>query len=150
MEEANKPNVGIYYQLNGRSYDESHSLIVEKQKQILKEYARQQNWNVVDCYIDEGFSGLIFHRPELSSLEKAIEEGKIDIVLTSDISRIGRNLPLTLQYIQEHFLDTGVRYIAINNCIDTAHVEADFYRCLIESLSEILEEKNAISDDYEL
>lgn len=157
MEKEKKLNVGIYYRLNGRSCATFNGVIVEKQKQVLEEYAQQQGWNVVGCYIDEGFSGLTFHRPELARLSQDIEDGKIDVVLTSDMARIGRDLPLTLKYILEHFVNKGVRYVAFNGGIDTGRDGHGFFCCLTGTFNELRRvaankpvEEDELSEDYEL
>ena len=86
---------------------------------MLREYAREHSLNVVDEYIDDGWSGTNFDRPNFQRMIDDIEDGKINCVVTKDLSRLGRNYILTGQYTEIYFPSKGVRYIAINDNVDT-------------------------------
>ena len=79
---------------------------------------------MVDEYIDDGWSGTNFDRPDFQRMIDDIEDGKINCVVTKDLSRLGRNYILTGQYTEIYFPSKGVRYIAINDNVDTIHGES--------------------------
>lgn len=70
---------------------------------MLREYAREHGLNVVDEYIDDGWSGTNFDRPDFQRMIDDIEDGKINCVVTKDLSRLGRNYILTGQYTEIYF-----------------------------------------------
>ena len=75
-------------------------------------------------YIDDGYSGASFNRPDFQRMMADMEDGKIGIIITKDLSRLGRNQLHTGLYIEERFPQFGVRYIAINDNVDTENVES--------------------------
>lgn len=97
--------------------DESSS--IQSQKMIIDSFAKFNNLNIVKHYIDDGYSGGNFDRPEFQEMIKDIENGKINCVITKDLSRLGREMYKTGKYIEEYFLEHGVRYIAINDSYDS-------------------------------
>lgn len=92
---------------------------------MLREYAREHGLHVVDEYIDDGWSGTNFDRPGFQRMIDDIEAGKVNCVVTKDLSRLGRNYILTGQYTEIYFPSKGVRYIAINDNVDTANGESE-------------------------
>ena len=64
---------------------------IQSQRKLLIDYAEQNNWNIFDIYTDDGYSGTNFNRPDFQRMCKDIEAGRIDIVVTKDLSRLGRN-----------------------------------------------------------
>lgn len=97
--------------------DESNS--IASQHLIIESYAEHNNLTIVERYIDDGFSGGNFDRPEFQRMIDDIENGKINCVITKDLSRLGRELYKTGTYIETYFLEKGVRYIAINDGYDS-------------------------------
>ena len=96
----------------------SESII--NQKEFLTKYvAKQPNWLLIDIYIDDGFTGTNFNRPSFIKLKEDIEQGKIDMVITKDLSRLGRDYIDTGYYLEKYFPAKNVRYIAVNDGIDT-------------------------------
>lgn len=91
-----KPNVAIYCRLSREDEDSSQSASIQNQKEFLKEYAEKNNWNIYDYYIDDGYTGTNFNRPGFKRMINDIENKLINIVITKDLSRLGRN-----------YLDTG-------------------------------------------
>lgn len=98
---------------------------IQTQRMMLRQFAREQNLNVVGEYIDDGWSGTNFDRPDFQRMIDDIEEGKINCVVTKDLSRLGRNYILTGQYTEIYFPSKSVRYIAINDNVDTANGESE-------------------------
>lgn len=112
-------NVAIYCRLSNDDGVNTISNSIENQKKMLKEYAIQNKWNVYDYYVDDGYTGTNFERPGFKRLLRDIENGYIYIVITKDMSRLGRDYIQVGFYIEKYFPEAGVRYIAVNDCVDT-------------------------------
>ena len=116
----------IYCRLSKEDGNEE-SQSIQSQKEILTEYVEKQGWKIVDIYIDDGYSGTNFDRPDFKRLLKDIEIGRIDLVITKDLSRLGRNYIQTGFYTEEFFPEHNIRYIALNDGFDTFREEgSDF------------------------
>ena len=110
--------VGLYIRLSRDDGNiESDSVI--SQRSLLKQYVKENNYIVVDEYVDDGFSGTNFDRPAFKKMMKDIELGKINMIITKDMSRLGRDYIGTGELIEKYFPNKNVRYIAINDGIDT-------------------------------
>ena len=93
--------------------------------EVKEELSKPQTPSLVDEYIDDGWSGTNFERPSFQRMIDDIEDGKINCVVTKDLSRLGRNYILTGQYTEIYFPSKGVRYIAINDNVDTINGESE-------------------------
>ena len=104
---------------------DSNSII--HQKDMLTRYARERNFPNVSVYSDDGWSGTNFERPDWKRLISDIEAGKVGIVLVKDLSRVGRDYLRVGFYTEVTFPQNGVRFIAVNNGVDSANQsENDF------------------------
>ena len=104
---------------------DSNSIIY--QKDMLTRYARERNFPNVSVYSDDGWSGTNFERPDWKRLISDIEAGKVGIVLVKDLSRVGRDYLRVGFYTEVTFPQNGVRFIAVNNGVDSANQsENDF------------------------
>lgn len=112
--------VAIYCRLSKDDESEGESSSIQTQRAMLEHYCAQQGWEIAAVYQDDGFTGLNMNRPDLMKLLEAIQRKKIDVVVTKDLSRLGRNYIQTGQLIEEFFPRHGVRYIAVNDSVDTA------------------------------
>lgn len=92
---------------------------------MLTDYVKERGWDLTETYIDDGYSGTTFDRPAFQRMLKDIEHGYIDCVITKDLSRLGRNYAKTGYYTEEYFLEHGVRYIAVNDNVDTMKDDND-------------------------
>lgn len=92
---------------------------------MLQTYARDNHLHVVGEYVDDGWSGTNYDRPSFQRMIDDIEDGKINCVVTKDLSRLGRNYILTGQYTEIYFPSKGVRYIAVNDNVDTLNGESE-------------------------
>lgn len=111
----------IYIRLSKEDEKARESGSVIAQREILKEYVRQQgNIEIVDFYVDDGWSGSNFMRPSFERMISDIEAKIINCVIVKDLSRLGRNYIDTGSYIDEFFVIHKVRLVALNNGIDTA------------------------------
>lgn len=86
---------------------------------LIKSYAKSMGLKIDKEYIDDGFSGTNFDRPGFEKLIDDIEKGIVGVIITKDMSRLGRNFIETAYYISEYFPKNGVRYIAINDEFDS-------------------------------
>lgn len=112
-------NTAIYCRLSRDDGNVDESQSIQSQKEVLTNYVTEQGWNLIDYYIDDGYSGTDFNRPSFQRLLKDIEAGRINIVVTKDLSRLGRNYIQTGYYTEEYFPSHEVRYIAVNDSFDT-------------------------------
>ena len=121
LESLNKIyNVGLYIRLSREDDDKiSESESITNQKSLLLQYVKENNLRVYDIYIDDGYSGTNFDRPGFNRLLKDIELGKINMVITKDMSRLGRDYIGTGNFIEKYFPEHNVRYIAVTDNIDT-------------------------------
>lgn len=116
----------IYCRLSREDGDSFESTSIQSQKELLSDYAKSHGWNIYDYYIDDGYSGTNFDRPGFKRMIKDCEQKKINIVITKDLSRLGRNYLITGKYTEEYFPMNNIRYIAINDNFDTASGDNDF------------------------
>jgi len=99
---------------------------IETQKAYLKRYANQNKYDNIRYYIDDGHSGANFERPGFIALKNDIENDIVETVITKDLSRLGRDYLTTGYYIEHYFPLHNVRYIAINDQVDTNKNDNDF------------------------
>lgn len=117
----------LYCRLSRDDGSEMESSSIQTQKEMLSRYARENGLYNTEFFIDDGYSGTNFNRPDFQRMISEIEDGKIDTVITKDLSRLGRNYIETGVYIEVFFPEHRVRYIAINDSVDTIENEsADF------------------------
>lgn len=122
----NLQKVALYCRLSRDDGDISESSSIQNQKSFLKDYAEKHNWVVYDYYIDDGYTGTNFNRPGFMRMIQDIEDKKINIVITKDLSRLGRNYLDTGRYTEEYFPLHNVRYIAINDNFDSNNNDNEF------------------------
>lgn len=115
-------NVGIYIRLSQEDKDkkyESDSESVINQKELLRNYVKNNNFNLVKEYVDDGFSGTDFERPGFKSLLEDINNKKINCVIVKDLSRLGRDHIMTGYYIETFFPENNIRFISILESFDS-------------------------------
>lgn len=112
-------NVGIYCRLSNDDERDGESVSIENQKLLLQRYVLERGWNIVDVYIDDGYSGTNFNRPGVQRLIADAKAKRINIIIVKDLSRFGRNYIEFGQYTDYLFPSIGCRFIALNNGIDT-------------------------------
>ena len=98
---------------------ESNSIL--NQKKYLEEYARQKGMRNIRHFCDDGYSGINFNRPGFAALLEEIEAGRVETLLVKDLSRLGRNYLQVGYYTEILFPKKGVRFIAVNNNVDSAN-----------------------------
>ena len=112
--------VGNYYRLSKDDEKAGESLSIENQRLILQKYVAEQGWELVDEYVDDGYSGTNFDRPEVQRLLEDAKNGRIDIIIVKDLSRFGRNYIQVGQYVDYIFPLYNIRFIALSDNVDTA------------------------------
>lgn len=121
------PKVGIYCRLsiedkNKLKTDDSQS--IQNQKAMLRDYCHERDWEIYDIYCDDGYSGIDRTRPAFNRLLHDCEAGKINIVLCKDQSRFSRDTVVIEQYINDKFLEWGIRFIGV---ADNADSDSEMY-----------------------
>lgn len=121
------PKVGIYCRLsiedqNKLKTDDSQS--IQNQKAMLRDYCHERNWEIYDIYCDDGYSGIDRNRPAFNRLLHDCESGNINIVLCKDQSRFSRDTIVIEQYINDKFLEWGIRFIGV---ADNADSDSEMY-----------------------
>ena len=112
--------VAIYLRLSRDDETVGDSESIINQREFLTKYVKSQTkWELVDIYIDDGYTGTNFNRPDFIRMKKDIEAGKINLIITKDLSRLGRDYIETGYYLEKYFPQKRVRYIAVNDGIDT-------------------------------
>ena len=115
-------NVGIYIRLSQEDKDkkyESDSESVINQKELLRGYVKNNNFNLVKEYVDDGYSGTDFERPGFQSMLEDINNKKINCVVVKDLSRLGRDHVMTGYYIETFFPENNIRFISILESYDS-------------------------------
>ena len=115
----------IYCRLSKDDDLDGESASIANQRDMLEHYCEKQGWEVVAVYQDDGYTGLNMERPDLKRMIKAIERRQVNLVITKDLSRLGRNYLQTGYLIEDFFPRNGVRYIAMNDGIDTLRENND-------------------------
>ncbi len=119
---ANKQNITALYERLSRDDElQGESNSITNQKDYLEEYARENGFRNIQHFTDDGYSGTNFNRPGFSSLIAEVEAGNIETVIVKDMSRFGRNYLQVGFYTEMMFPKKGVRFIAINNNVDSSN-----------------------------
>ena len=125
--------IALYIRLSIEDY-KYDSLSIENQSLVLHEYAASMpealNAEIVE-FIDNGYSGTNFERPQVQKLIELVRANQIDCIIVKDLSRFGRNYIETGRYLERIFPFMGVRFIAINDHYDSAEENDDKGRILI-------------------
>ena len=112
-------HVALYIRLSKEDESEGPSQSVQNQESLLREFVQQYHLNVYDTYIDDGWSGTSFDRPGFQRMIGDIETKKVNMVITKDLSRLGRDYIMTGHYMERYFPEHRVRYISLLDGIDT-------------------------------
>jgi DNA invertase Pin-like site-specific DNA recombinase len=117
----------LYCRLSQEDLQAGESMSIQNQKMILQRYADEHHFFNTRFFVDDGFSGVDFSRREgLQSMLREVEAGNVATVITKDLSRLGRNYLKTGELIEIIFPEYEVRYIAINDGVDTAREDNEF------------------------
>ena len=110
---------GLYFRLSQEDERQGESASIDNQRTILRKYAEERGFEIHDEYIDDGISGTTFDRPQVQRLLDDAKTGVINTIIVKDLSRFGRNYIEVGQYIDYVFPAFGIRFIAIQDNVDT-------------------------------
>ena len=139
-------NVAIYLRLSRDDEDidgsKTESNSISSQRDMIRSYIRKQdNMEIYDIYVDDGYSGANFDRPEFKRMMKDVEAGNVDCVIVKDLSRLGRDYIEAGRLIQKTFPAFSVRFIALTDHFDS--LTADY-----NETSLVVPVKNFVNDSY--
>ena len=127
----------LYCRLSKDDNTNNESMSISTQKTMLKDYAKRNGFLNCQFYVDDGYSGTNYDRPAFRQLIEDIQDGEVSTLITKDLSRLGRNYLETGTYIEVFFPNHNVRYIAINDgvdSIDNAQMDITPFRNIINEM----------------
>ncbi len=136
----NNFNVGIYLRLSREDEKLGESSSISTQRDLLLNYIKENNLFFVDEYVDDGISGTTFDRKGFNRMIKDCENKKINMIITKDTSRLGRDHIEFGYYVERYFPEHNIRYVAVNDGIDTFNSN--------NSANDMLVFKSAFNDMY--
>ena len=119
-------NTALYMRLSRDDENYGDSVSIETQRTILRQYASENGLNVIGEYVDDGWSGTNFERPNFQRMMDDVETGKINCIATKDLSRFGREHVMMDYYLEFVFPEKHIRYIAVTENEDTEKGLSDF------------------------
>ncbi|MBW5013174.1 recombinase family protein [Streptococcus pneumoniae] len=131
----------MYLRLSREDGDSTESNSISNQRQIIKSYARDNDFKVVAEYVDDGFSGSNFDRPKFKEMIQDLEEKKFKTIIVKDLSRFGRDYIESGKYLQKIFPEKGIRFISVNDNYDSENAD-------VSDTHLILPIRNFINDSY--
>ena len=137
MQDNKTYRAGLYLRLSSDDETQGESVSIGTQRDILTDFCQAEGYQIHDTYIDDGYSGLNFSRPGFMRMIEDVESGAINMVITKDLSRLGRDYIMTGYYSEIYFPTKNVRYIALTDGFDTA-----------KGTNEIAPFKNILNDLY--
>ena len=126
MQSKKKDNVGItalYCRLSRDDGTDNDSNSIVNQKKLLQKYAKEHGFSNTHSYVDDGYTGTNFNRPGFQKLLEDIEMGYVSVIIVKDMSRLGRDYLQVGYYTDTYFPDRNIRFIAVNDCVDSADGE---------------------------
>lgn len=127
----------LYCRLSKDDGTNNESMSISTQRTMLKDYAKRNGFLNCQFYVDDGYSGTNYDRPAFRQLIEDIQDGEVSTLITKDLSRLGRNYLETGTYIEVFFPNHNVRYIAINDgvdSIDNAQMDITPFRNIINEM----------------
>mgnify|MGYP000014117432 CR=1 FL=1 len=119
-------NTALYMRLSRDDENYGDSVSIETQRTILQQYVKEQELHVVGEYIDDGWSGTTFERPNFKRMMEDVDAGRVNCIVTKDLSRFGRDHIMVGYYLEYEFPEKQVRYIAVSENEDTKKGLSDF------------------------
>ena len=137
-----KWNVAVYLRLSSDDGDKEESNSITNQKELINFYLKKEkDFKIQDYYIDDGFTGTDFERPDFKRLLVDMKNGKINTIVVKDLSRLGRNYIEVGNYLEEIFPLYNIRFIAVNDNIDS-------YKDPKSMNNVVVPFKNLMNDEY--
>ena len=142
-----KYNCATYLRLSRSDGDQQESNSIKNQRALLNDYmGKHPELHKFDEYVDDGYSGTNFERPDFKRMMQDIEKRNVNCIIVKDLSRFGRNYIETGRYLERIFPFMGVRFIAINDHYDSAEENDDKGRILIPFNYNIVADLGAIQN----
>ena len=116
-------NCALYCRLSRDDELQGESNSITNQKEILKQYAKENNLNIYDIYVDDGISGTTFDRPDFNRMIEECKCGNVDLVLCKTQSRFARDMELVEKYVHNLFHEWNVRFVTYIEKIDNTRKE---------------------------
>ena len=113
---------------------ESNSIV--NQKAILKKYAKEQGFRNIQFFVDDGYSGANFNRPDWKRMIELVENDKVGVIIAKDMSRIGRNYLEVGLYTEMLFPEHDIRFIAVNSGVDSANQQDNDFTPFLNIINE--------------
>lgn len=126
----------LYERLSKDDEQSGESNSITNQKRILEDYAKKNGYSLIAHYTDDGFSGANFDRPSWKKLIDDVKSGKIGTVIVKDMSRVGRDYLQVGFYTEVLFRESGVRFIAISNGVDSDKRESAEFAPFLNIMNE--------------
>lgn len=126
MKQLKTYNTALYMRLSRDDESYGDSVSIETQRTILRKYAAENGLRVVDEYVDDGWSGTNFERPSFKRMMADVDTGKVNCIVTKDLSRFGREHVMMGYYLEFVFPEKQIRYIAVTENEDTERGLSDF------------------------
>ena len=136
MKQTEEKITALYERLSRDDDNAGDSNSIVNQKKYLESYAQQRGYTNCRHYTDDGWSGGNFERPAWKQLVVDIEAGKVAHVIVKDMSRLGRDYLKVGYYTEIAFADAEVRFIAINNDVDSANQRDDDFTPFLNIINE--------------
>ncbi len=115
----------LYCRLSQEDENKGDSNSIQNQRAILEKYAKDNGFENIQIFVDDGYSGVSFNRPDFQRLLEMMEQGKVATLITKDLSRLGRNYIEVGNYTEMLFPRWNVRYIAVNDNYDSLYSEGN-------------------------
>ena len=127
----------LYCRLSRDDDVQGDSNSIANQKRLLSRYAKDYGLSNTKYFVDDGYTGTNFNRPGFTEMIEAIEDGYIGAVMVKDMSRLGRDYLQVGLYTDQFFPEHGVRFIAVNDGVDSAEGENEFapFRNIMKNIS---------------
>jgi DNA invertase Pin-like site-specific DNA recombinase len=116
----------LYARLSRDDELSGESMSIQTQKTMLNQFAKAQGFTNCQYFLDDGYSGTNFNRPDFQRMLQLVEDGKVAVVCVKDLSRLGRDYLQTGYYTEVVFPEHETRFIAINDNVDTLKGDNEF------------------------
>ncbi len=126
MKQANKKYTILYARLSQDDGSQGDSNSIQNQRMMLEKYAKNNGFENVKFLYDDGYSGTNFQRPAFQEMLALVENGEVATIIVKDMSRFGREYLMVGQYTELIFPSYGVRFIAMNDGVDSLYGDNEF------------------------
>ncbi len=125
MTQPNQKITALYCRLSQEDDTQGDSNSIQNQKEFLEKYAAEHGFENMRIFVDDGYSGVNFQRPGFQEMMREAENGNIAVIITKDLSRLGRNYLEVGMLTEIRFPQMGIRYLAVNDQVDTMYAQND-------------------------